>query len=87
MKIRDRIKSFRRVKASELLPNPRNWRRHPEGQREALRGLLAEIGFAGAALARETDHGLMLIDGHLRAELAPDAKVPVLGQAAEGSPC
>ena len=78
MKIRDRIKSFRRVNASELLPNPRNWRRHPEGQREALRGLLAEIGFAGAALARETKDGLQLIDGHLRAELTPDQKLPVL---------
>jgi ParB-like chromosome segregation protein Spo0J len=78
MKIRDRIKSLRRVKASELLPNPRNWRRHPQAQQDAMRALLAEIGFAGAALARETSEGLQLIDGHLRAELAPDAKIPVL---------
>lgn len=78
MKIRDRIKSLRRVKASELLPNPRNWRTHPQEQQDAMRGLLAEIGFAGAALARETQDGLQLIDGHLRAELSPDAKIPVL---------
>ena len=58
MKIRDRIKSFRRVKASDLAPNPRNWRRHPTEQQDAMRALLAEIGFAGAALARETKDGL-----------------------------
>lgn len=78
MKIRDRIKEFRRVKASEILPNPKNWRTHPKAQKEALQGLLAEIGFAGAVLARETKHGLMLIDGHLRTETAIDAEIPVL---------
>lgn len=78
MKIRDRIKEFRRIKASEILPNPRNWRTHPKAQKEALQGLLAEIGFAGAVLARETPHGLMLIDGHLRTETAVDAEIPVL---------
>jgi len=78
MKIRDRIKSLQRVKASELLPNPRNWRTHPEAQADAMRGILAEVGYAGAALARETPEGLQLIDGHLRAELTPDQKIPVL---------
>ena len=77
--IRDRIKSLRRVKASELKPNPRNWRKHPQAQRDALRGVLAEIGYAGALLARELpDKTLELVDGHLRADLDPDAKVPVL---------
>ena len=75
---RDRIKSLRRVKGADLAPNPRNWRTHPESQVEAMRGILAEVGYAGAALARETPDGLQLIDGHLRAELEPDAKIPVL---------
>jgi len=78
MTIRDRIKDFRRVKGRDLLPNPRNWRRHPQAQRDAMRAILEEVGFAGAALARETPAGLMLIDGHLRAELEPDAELPVL---------
>lgn len=78
MKIRDRIVELRRVKASELRPNPRNWRRHPKAQADALRGILAEVGFAGALLARETPEGLQLIDGHLRAETTPSQKVPVL---------
>jgi hypothetical protein len=76
--IRDRIKELRRVKASELIPNPRNWRQHPAAQKAALQGVLAEIGFADALLARETPDGLMLLDGHLRAETTADQEVPVL---------
>jgi Arc/MetJ family transcription regulator len=44
-----------------------------------LRGLLTEIGFAGALLVRELPDGrLTLIDGHLRAGTTPEAMVPVL---------
>ncbi len=79
MHIRDRIKELRRVPASELRPSPRNWRTHPEHQRDALRGVLAEVGYADALLARELDDGsLELVDGHLRAETTPDSVVPVL---------
>ena len=66
------------MKASELLPNPKNWRTHPTEQADALRGVLSEIGYADALIAYETDDGLMLIDGHLRAETTPDMEVPVL---------
>jgi DNA modification methylase len=79
MMIRDRIKELRRVPAGELLPNPKNWRTHPQSQQDALRGVLAEIGYADALLTREVDgQRLMLIDGHLRAETTPDSIVPVL---------
>lgn len=79
MNIRDRIKELRRVPANELRPNPRNWRTHPEKQLNAIRGVLAEVGFAGAELARELEDGtLELIDGHARAEVAGSAEVPVL---------
>ena len=78
MQIRDRIKELRRVPASELLPNPKNWRTHPVAQQDALRGVLAEVGYADALIARETPDGLMLVDGHLRAETTPDSSVPVL---------
>lgn len=78
MNIRDRIVDLRRVPASELLPNPRNWRTHPRSQQDALRGVLAEIGFADALIARETDDGLQLIDGHLRADVMGQETVPVL---------
>jgi len=79
MHIRDRIRELRRVPARSLRPHPRNWRTHPRAQQDALRGLLAEIGYADALLARELPDGsLELIDGHLRAETTPDAEVPVL---------
>jgi hypothetical protein len=77
--IRDRIVELRRVAARELIPNPRNWRRHPARQAAALRGVLEEVGYADALLARELPDGrLMLVDGHLRAETTPDQLVPVL---------
>jgi hypothetical protein len=76
---RDRIKELRRVRAAELRPNPRNWRTHPREQQDALRGILAEIGYADALLARELEDGsLQLVDGHLRAETTPEMEVPVL---------
>lgn len=79
MKIKDRIKELRRVKAKDLIPNSKNWRVHPKAQAAALRGLLSEIGYADALLARELPDGrLQLIDGHLRAETTPNATVPVL---------
>jgi len=79
MKIRDRIRELRRVPASELRPNPKNWRTHPQAQADALRGVLAEVGIADAVLARELDDGtLMLLDGHLRVETMGDQILPVL---------
>jgi len=75
---RDRIRELRRVPARELLKNPRNWRQHPESQKQALSAVLAEVGFAGAAVARETPEGLELIDGHLRQDIAAEQEVPVL---------
>jgi len=78
MEIRDRITDFRRVPASQLIPNPLNWRRHPAAQQDALKGVLDEIGFADAVIARETPVGLELIDGHLRADVMGDDEVPVL---------
>ena len=77
--IRDRIREFKRVRAGDLIADVRNWRKHPDNQRAAMKGILAEIGYADALLARENDEGkLVLVDGHLRAETTPDQIVPVL---------
>src|SRR5215208_5632141 len=79
MNIRDRIKELRRVRAGELRPHPKNWRTHPEEQQNALRGILAEVGYVDALMVRELPDGsLQIVDGHLRAETTPDALVPVL---------
>jgi len=70
---------LRRVPASSLVPNPKNWRQHPPAQQRAMAAALDEIGFADAMIAREIDDGkLQLIDGHLRQETAGDELVPVL---------
>lgn len=79
MKFRDRIKDFRRIKASDLITNTKNWRLHPASQSNALRTMLEEIGFAAACLVRETENEKYeLIDGHLRAGVAGDELVPCL---------
>lgn len=75
---RDRVVELRRVRAGELLENPRNWRTHPKRQKEALRALLSDVGFADALIAREQDGRLVLIDGHLRRSVDPEQVVPVL---------
>jgi hypothetical protein len=79
MLLRDRIRELRRVPAHQLRPHSRTWRQHPPRQRAAVRGLLAELGYCDALLARELPDGsLMLIDGHLRREITPETEVPVL---------
>lgn len=78
--IRDRIKEFKRVKASEFLDNQKNWRTHPEAQAGALKGILEQIGIAGALTAYHSPRNngkLTLIDGHLR-KGAADVEWPVL---------
>ena len=67
--IRNRIVEMRSVPAAELLDNRRNWRRHPAAQREALHGILAEVGIADTLVAYRSEREggrLTLIDGHLR---------------------
>jgi DNA modification methylase len=77
--IRDRIRELRRVRAHDLVPHPKNWRVHPRVQKDAMRALLSEIGFADAVLVRELPDGrFMIVDGHLRAELNPDTEIPAL---------
>jgi hypothetical protein len=79
MKVANRIIELRNVKAAELKANPLNWRTHPENQRDAVTEMFEEVGFADALIAREDEDGeLVLVDGHLRAEIADDAIVPVL---------
>ena len=68
-KYRNRIKERRRVRSGELIVNPKNFRRHPEGQKAAMLGVLKELGKVATLRAVETPAGLMLLDGHLRAEL------------------
>ncbi len=75
---RDRIVELRRVKATDLIVNPKNWRLHPEGQRSALSAMLDQIGLVGAGVGRDTPNGVELLDGHLRKDLVGDDELPIL---------
>jgi DNA modification methylase len=67
------------VEAGSLSANPRNWRKHPDSQMAAIRGLIDDptVGWAGALLFNERTG--RLIDGHARQKVVdPKAVVPVL---------
>lgn len=68
MNLRNRILEMRTVEPAEIAPNPKNWRKHPKKQREAIRGIFAEIGIAGCVIAYKSQRTgkLTLIDGHER---------------------
>ena len=78
MELRNRIKDRRIVKGRDLVPHPRNWRTHPNRQKEALAATLRADGITRTLLAFELEDGrLMTIDGHCRAKDYPDADWPV----------
>ena len=68
---RNRVVGFVEKPANQFTANPLNFRRHPNTQRDVIRGVFAEIGFAGAVL--ENIRTGNLIDGHLRIEEALSA--------------
>jgi len=65
------------IEASTLQDNPSNWRRHGSAQIDALKGVIQEVGWAGALLYNERT--ARLIDGHARKKIVnPADQVPVL---------
>lgn len=76
--IRQRIVERRTVPASELKRNPRNWRKHPDAQRQAVATMLEAVGWVDDLIVTvDADGSLLLVDGHLRADLADDQPVPI----------
>lgn len=77
---RNRIAGLEYVDAAELVAHEKNWRRHPENQTSALRGILNEVGIADALIAYRSERNgdkLTILDGHLRRQAAPQ-QWPVL---------
>lgn len=71
---RNRITGLEYVNSKDLTPHAGNWRNHGKAQTEALRGVLSEVGIAGALLAYRSERNggkLTVIDGHLRKDAAP----------------
>ena len=65
---RHRIVAHGEANPRDLIPNPANWRLHPGAQRDALSGVLAQVGWVqNVVVNRRTGH---ILDGHLRVALA-----------------
>ncbi len=73
---RNRIVGHADVPPVELVPNPRNWRSHPQEQQRALAGALAEVGWVAEVLVNRTTGNV--VDGHLRMELALERDEPTV---------
>jgi DNA modification methylase len=65
---RSRVVGQRDMSVADLVANPANWRRHPEGQLAALVGAIEEIGFVVPVIFNQRTG--RLVDGHARVEEA-----------------
>jgi DNA modification methylase len=75
---RNRIIETKRIKASELVDNPSNWRLHPAKQRAALKGAVEDLGQVQAVTVRKLKGGKFeLVDGHLRKDVFGDELITV----------
>lgn len=74
--VRNRIVGTADVAPDQLLANPWNFRYHQQYQREALTGVLREVGYVQTVIEnRRTGH---LVDGHLRVAIAMAEHQPTI---------
>lgn len=79
MSYASRIKEYRTVASRDLTRHPLNFRRHPETQRAALRGLLSSVGRVAPILAYQDSSGaLVCLDGHARLDESDEWDVAIL---------
>lgn len=71
-----RIVGHEDVDPKVLVPNPSNWREHPDFQRAALNGALTDIGWVDEIMVNKTTG--RIIDGHLRLDLALKQDEPLV---------
>ena len=77
--IKNRVKGLIHLRPEEIEKNPKNWRRHPEEQRGALRAVLEKVGIASACLVYKNKAGkYQLIDGELRTTEISEQPIPCL---------
>lgn len=73
---RSRIVETGTADPRSLIANPKNWRKHPKAQADALSGVLGEVGWVQDVIVnRTTGH---LVDGHLRVEIAARDNQPTI---------
>ncbi len=73
---KNRIKGYGEVDPASLTANPKNWRTHPHEQKQALAGVLEEIGVVQNIIVNQRTG--KLVDGHLRLDLALKHKQPTI---------
>jgi DNA modification methylase len=77
-KWRNRIVAHGEEDPTQLLANPKNWRIHPKAQKDAMAGVLAEVGWVQDVIVNKRTG--FVLDGHLRVALSITAgeRVPVV---------
>ena len=73
---RNRIVGAEEVPPETLTANPKNWRLHPPGQKDALAALLDQVGWVSDVIVNQRTG--LLVDGHLRVELAVERSEPTV---------
>jgi len=68
---RNRIVRTADMPLDALRANPKNWRTHPQAQRDALSGVLRDVGLVQTVIFNERTG--LLVDGHARVEEAAKA--------------
>lgn len=77
--IRNRIVEHRKMRLGDIADNPNNWRMHPQMQKDALNGLVKEVGWVGTPIVYKSDATgkWTYADGHLRKHAFPNLEVEV----------
>ena len=78
MTYKNRIISSGIANPKDLVANPRNWRIHPQHQKNVLDEVLSTVGWVQEVIVNK-ESGL-IVDGHLRVELAAskgETEIPV----------
>tara|TARA_R110000751_G_scaffold48895_9_gene108632 strand:+ start:720 stop:1385 length:666 start_codon:yes stop_codon:yes gene_type:complete len=65
---RSRIVGHAEVAPGDLTENPRNWRTHPQAQRDALTGVLDTVGWVQDVIVNKRSG--FILDGHARVAVA-----------------
>ena len=69
--MKDRVVEVLHVSPFDLKPDGRNWKIHPQEQRNVLQAMRERLGNVAPVLARRDENGVLrLIDGHMRVGLA-----------------
>jgi ribosomal protein L12E/L44/L45/RPP1/RPP2 len=72
----NRIVGHGMIRVETVVNNPANWREHPLYQREALVGVLEDVGIVADILVNKRTG--RLVDGHLRVAMAKEHGITVL---------